>query len=66
MGRIAFATVGEGPPLVAPSPWIGHLEATWEDPWVRHFFTALARRHTVVRYDPLGTGLSKRNRPASR
>jgi pimeloyl-ACP methyl ester carboxylesterase/DNA-binding CsgD family transcriptional regulator len=65
LGRIAYATVGDGPPLVAPSPWIGHLEATWEDPWVRHFVTALARRHTVVRYDPLGTGLSERKRPAS-
>ena len=62
LGRIAYATVGEGPALVFPSWWIGHLERTWEHGPSRRFFEALAQRHTVVRYDPLGTGLSERTR----
>jgi pimeloyl-ACP methyl ester carboxylesterase/DNA-binding CsgD family transcriptional regulator len=61
-GRIAYATVGEGPPLVLPAWWLGHLELTWENERFRTFIEALASRHTVVRYDPLGTGLSERRR----
>jgi pimeloyl-ACP methyl ester carboxylesterase/DNA-binding CsgD family transcriptional regulator len=65
LGRIAYATVGEGPALVFPAWWIGHLEQTWEHAPARRFFEALAQRHTVVRYDPLGTGLSERRRDDS-
>jgi pimeloyl-ACP methyl ester carboxylesterase/DNA-binding CsgD family transcriptional regulator len=61
-GRIAYATVGDGPPLALPAWWLGHLELTWENERFRSFIEALASRHTVVRYDPLGTGLSERTR----
>ena len=61
-GRIAYATVGEGSPVVLPTWWMGHLELTWENARFRRFVEALASRHTVVRYDPLGTGLSERAR----
>lgn len=64
-GRIAFATVGEGSPLVLPSWWVSHLELMWENPRFRSFIEALASRHTLIRYDPLGTGLSERRRPES-
>lgn len=38
-------------------PW-GHLELTWNEPRQRRFFEALARSHTLIRFDKHGTGLS--------
>ena len=58
--RVAYATVGSGPPLVLPATWVGHLEVEWTFPEFRAFIGALAREHTVVRYDRPGTGLSDR------
>ncbi|HET6548677.1 MAG TPA: alpha/beta fold hydrolase [Solirubrobacter sp.] len=58
--RVAYATVGTGPPLLVPALWISHLELEWEFPEFRGFIGALARRRTVIRYDRLGTGLSDR------
>jgi pimeloyl-ACP methyl ester carboxylesterase/DNA-binding CsgD family transcriptional regulator len=62
--RIAYATVGEGPPLVFGGRWISHLEEDWDDRLQRSFFEDLARTHRVVRYDRLGAGLSDRELPA--
>jgi pimeloyl-ACP methyl ester carboxylesterase/DNA-binding CsgD family transcriptional regulator len=59
-GRIAYATVGSGPPLLIPALWVSHLEQDWEMPEFRAFVGTLAEHHTVVRYDRLGTGLSDR------
>ena len=59
--RVAYATVGAGPPLVLPAMWISHLEEEWALPEVRAFLEALAAEHTVIRYDRLGTGLSDRD-----
>jgi pimeloyl-ACP methyl ester carboxylesterase/DNA-binding CsgD family transcriptional regulator len=56
--RVAYAEVGNGPPLVVPAAWIGHLELSWEDPAVRDFYAPLAARRTVVQYDKPGCGLS--------
>jgi pimeloyl-ACP methyl ester carboxylesterase len=61
--RIAYATVGEGPPLVLPAYWGSHLELEWTFPEYRAFIEALAAGRTVIRYDRLGTGLSDRVRP---
>jgi pimeloyl-ACP methyl ester carboxylesterase len=58
--RIAYATVGEGPPLVFGGRWVTHLEAEWEDPAARRFYEELAQTHRVVRYDRVGVGLSDR------
>jgi hypothetical protein len=30
--RIAYATVGEGPPLVKAANWLSHLEFDWRSP----------------------------------
>src|SRR5690242_14903503 len=62
--RIAYATVGEGPPLVFGGRWVTHLEAEWEDAGARRFYEELAQRHRVIRYDRLGVGLSDRGHPA--
>ena len=61
--RVAYATVGEGPPLVMPAYWGSHLEVEWGFPDYRAFVEALAATRTVIRYDRLGTGLSDRVRP---
>ena len=58
--RIAYATVGQGPPLVFGAKWVSHLEEEWDDPLARSFYEELARNHLVVRYDRLGAGLSDR------
>ena len=56
--RIAYATVGEGPPIVKAANWLNHLELDWQSPiWARSF-QALAAANTLVRYDGRGNGLS--------
>jgi len=61
--RVAWSTVGEGPPMVMGGWWMSHLELDWGNRRFRDFVTALARYRTVVRYDPPGTGLSDRDGP---
>jgi hypothetical protein len=62
--RIAYATVGSGPPLlVAQAP--SHLGLEWEEPRVRDFWETIGRHHLVIRYDKHGCGLSDRNRTTS-
>jgi pimeloyl-ACP methyl ester carboxylesterase/DNA-binding CsgD family transcriptional regulator len=56
--RIAFATHGKGPPIVRASTWLTHLEFDWQSPVWRHWLEGLGERHTVVRYDERGCGLS--------
>jgi pimeloyl-ACP methyl ester carboxylesterase/DNA-binding CsgD family transcriptional regulator len=56
--RIAYATYGSGPSLVWVQLWIHHLELDWESPVWLPWLSILARRHTLVRYDWRGCGLS--------
>lgn len=56
--RIAYATVGEGPPIVKAANWLTHLEFDWESPVWRHVFSELSRDHMLIRYDDRGNGLS--------
>ena len=61
--HVAWATHGAGPPLVKAAHWMTHLEHDWDSPVWRHWLTELGRRHSVVRYDGRGTGLSDRDVP---
>lgn len=56
--RIAYATVGSGPPLVRAAHWITHLDYDWQSPVWRHWLVGLARQRMLVRYDERGCGLS--------
>jgi pimeloyl-ACP methyl ester carboxylesterase/DNA-binding SARP family transcriptional activator len=56
--RIAYAAVGEGPPLVKAANWLNHLERDWDSPIWGATFAGLARRHRLIRYDERGNGLS--------
>ena len=58
--RIAYATCGAGPPLVWAASWVHHLELDWDSPVWRPWISLLTRRHTLVRYDWRGCGLSDR------
>jgi pimeloyl-ACP methyl ester carboxylesterase len=55
---IAYATVGNGPPLVKAPNWMHHLEHDWHSPVWRHLLQALADSHTLIRFDQRGNGLS--------
>jgi class 3 adenylate cyclase/pimeloyl-ACP methyl ester carboxylesterase len=56
--RIAYATVGQGPPLVVAHGWVSHLQWEWSYPDARAFWEGLAQGRVLVRYDKRGTGLS--------
>jgi class 3 adenylate cyclase len=58
--RIAYATVGQGPPVVRVLGWFTHLEHEWENPLWRAHIEALSARRLFVRYDGRGMGLSDR------
>ena len=58
--RIAYASVGDGPPLVKTGNWLSHLEYDWDSPIWKHFLTAMAADRRLVRYDARGNGLSDR------
>src|SRR5580765_6043048 len=61
--RIAYASVGEGPPLVLPAWWVSNVAEDWKGDNFRRFVEALGRTRHVIRYDRLGCGLSQRERP---
>ncbi len=58
--RIAYAVMGDGPPLVRVTGWVSHLELDNEAPILVTQNNELARQFTFVRYDKRGTGLSDR------
>jgi len=57
---IAFATTGDGPPLVKAANWLTHIEYDEQSPVWRHMIRDLSRDFTLVRYDERGSGLSDR------
>jgi pimeloyl-ACP methyl ester carboxylesterase/DNA-binding CsgD family transcriptional regulator len=59
--RIAFATAGQGPPVVRVNNWFTHLEIDWDSPVWQHWTEAFAQRRLLIRYDPRGSGLSDRD-----
>jgi pimeloyl-ACP methyl ester carboxylesterase/DNA-binding CsgD family transcriptional regulator len=58
--RIAYATCGEGPPLVWAPHWIHHLRFDWDSPIWRPWLELLTKRHSLTYYDWRGCGLSDR------
>jgi pimeloyl-ACP methyl ester carboxylesterase len=56
--KIAYATVGSGPPLLKAANWLNHLEFDWASPIWGGSFAAIAGYRTFIRYDERGCGLS--------
>ena len=61
--RIAYATSGDGPPLVRAVHWMTHVDLDCHSavygPWIQ----GLSQRYRHVRYDARGCGLSDRGTP---
>src|SRR6185503_16821114 len=62
--RIAYATCGEGPPIVFGAKYVSHLEEEWDDDRTRGFYQEPPPAHPGVPHRRLGAGLSNRDLPA--
>jgi pimeloyl-ACP methyl ester carboxylesterase len=56
--QLAYATTGEGYPLVKAANWLSHLEFDWQSPVWRHWWEGFSQNHKLIRYDERGCGLS--------
>jgi len=55
---IAYASSGEGTPLVRAANWLTHVDHDWNSSVWRHWLVDLSRNHRLIRYDERGCGLS--------
>ena len=55
---IAYASSGNGPPLVRAANWLTHVDHDWNSSVWRHWLVDLSREHRLIRYDERGCGLS--------
>jgi pimeloyl-ACP methyl ester carboxylesterase/DNA-binding CsgD family transcriptional regulator len=58
--RIAYAICGSGPMLIRAPHWMSSINLELDSPVWRHWVALLARRHTLIRFDQRGCGLSDR------
>jgi hypothetical protein len=56
--QIAWASIGEGPPVLKAPNWLNHLEYEWRSPIWGPVLTELAHHCRLVRFDQRGNGLS--------
>jgi class 3 adenylate cyclase/alpha-beta hydrolase superfamily lysophospholipase len=56
--QIAWASIGEGPPVLKAPNWLNHLDYEWRSPVWGPVFAELARHWRLVRFDQRGNGLS--------
>jgi len=56
--RIAYASMGDGAPLVKAANWMTHLGFDLVSPVWRHWLRDLSAHRRLLRYDELGCGLS--------
>ena len=55
---IAYAKLGNGPPLLKAPNFMSSLEHDWRSPIWMHLYRFLAEGHTLVRFDQRGNGSS--------
>ncbi len=58
--RIAYTTLGEGPPLVVVPGWGANFELDWQHPDGRAFYESVGEGRLLVRFDRRGAGASQR------
>jgi len=56
--RLAWASLGAGPPLVKAANWLSHLTYDLESPIWRHWIEFLGDHYRLIRYDERGSGMS--------
>jgi len=58
--QIAYATSGDGPPIIRVANWLTHLDMDWKSAIWKHWFNSFSQDHMLIRYDMRGSGLSDR------
>jgi class 3 adenylate cyclase/pimeloyl-ACP methyl ester carboxylesterase len=61
--QLAYATMGQGFPLVKTGHWMTHIESDFDSMVWRPLYRELSRDNTFIRYDARGNGLSDREVP---
>ena len=56
--QIAWASIGDGPPVLKAPNWLNHLDYEWRSPVWGPALAELARHWRLVRFDQRGNGLS--------
>jgi len=56
--QIAYATIGNGPPIVRVPAWMTHLDLDWKGSLWSHWFTEFSPEYQLVCFDLRGCGLS--------
>jgi len=56
--QIAWASIGEGAPVLKAPNWLNHLEYEWRSPIWHPFLARLGKLCRLVRFDQRGNGLS--------
>ena len=56
--QIAWASIGDGPPVLKAPNWMNHIEYEWKSPIWAPFLSEFARDNQFVRFDQRGNGLS--------
>jgi pimeloyl-ACP methyl ester carboxylesterase/DNA-binding CsgD family transcriptional regulator len=59
--KLAYAVIGDGPPLVLSATWLTHLERQWQSLAWRHWLETFSAEFKLLRYDSRGCGLSDRD-----
>jgi len=59
--RIAYMTLGEGPPLLHVQAWSSNFEVSWESAYDRAWQEQLAQGHLYITFDRRGSGASQRD-----
>ena len=63
--RLAYWTLGDGPPVLFMFPWASHLQLEWQIPANRYLYEELARTHRLVRFDLRGTRTPQHHVPTT-
>ena len=56
--QLAWASIGDGPPVLKAPHWMNHLEYEWRSPIFAPLYNELAQRFRLIRFDQRGNGLS--------
>jgi pimeloyl-ACP methyl ester carboxylesterase len=62
--RLAYTAEGCGPPLARTTFYLNHLELDWQCPVWKPYLEELTARHTLLRHDMRGFGLSYHDSPS--
>ena len=62
--RLAWAELGDGPPIVKAGNWCSHVELDRSSLIFHHLLESLSQSRRLIFYDPRGNGLSDHDVPA--